>query len=57
MTFSRRDSISVTFQNSNYREVVHAKRFEVIVREIELKVWENNLMLGLGEVSALSAVS
>jgi hypothetical protein len=39
-----------------FGEVVHAKRFEVMVKEIELKVWENNLMLGLGEVSALSAV-
>jgi hypothetical protein len=39
-----------------FGEVVHAKRFEVMVKEIELKVWVYNLMLGLGEVSALSAV-
>jgi hypothetical protein len=36
-----------------FGEVVHGKRFEVMV---ELKVWENNLMLGLRDVSALSAV-
>jgi hypothetical protein len=39
-----------------FGEVVHAKRFEVMVKEIELKVWVYNLMLGLRDVSALSAV-
>jgi hypothetical protein len=33
-------------------EVVHAKRFEVVVKEIELKVWVYNLMLGLGDVQS-----
>jgi hypothetical protein len=33
-------------------EVVHAKRFEVMVKEIELKVWVYNLMLGLGDVQS-----
>jgi hypothetical protein len=41
-----------------FGEVVSAKRFERMVKEIELKVWVYNLMLGLAAASAtaLSAV-
>jgi hypothetical protein len=39
-----------------FGEVVHASRFEAMVKEIELKVWVYNLMLGLGDVSAPSTV-
>ena len=35
-----------------FGEVVHAKRFEVMVKEIELKVWVYNLMLGLRDVQS-----
>jgi len=35
-----------------FGEVVHAKRFEVMVKEIELKVWVYNLMLGLRNVQS-----
>lgn len=38
-----------------FGEVVSAKRFERMVREIELKVWVYNLMLGLAAAPALSA--
>lgn len=36
-------------------EVVSAKKFERMVKEIELKVWVYNLMLGLTPAPALSA--
>ena len=38
-----------------FGEVVSAKRFERMVKEIELKVWVYNLMLGLAVAPALSA--
>jgi len=38
-----------------FSEVVHAKEFERMVKEIELKVWVYNLMLGLTVVPALAA--
>ena len=38
-----------------FGEVVSAKRFERMVKEIELKVWVYNLMLGLALAPALSA--
>jgi transposase len=38
-----------------FGEVVSAKRFERMVKEIELKVWICNLMLGLAVAPALSA--
>ena len=38
-----------------FGEVVSAKKFERMVKEIELKVWVYNLMLGLTPASALSA--
>ena len=37
-----------------FGEVVHAKRFERMVKEIELKVWVYNLMLGLAVAPALA---
>jgi len=37
-----------------FGEVVHAKRFERMVKEIELKVWVYNLMLGLSLTPLLS---
>jgi len=39
-----------------FGEVVHAKKFERMVKEMELKVWVYNLMLGLPAAPALSAV-
>jgi hypothetical protein len=38
-----------------FGEVVSAKRFERMVKEIELKVWVYNLMLGLALAPALAA--
>jgi hypothetical protein len=38
-----------------FGEVVSAKRFERMVKEIELKVWVYNLMLGLAAAPALAA--
>lgn len=38
-----------------FGEVVQAKRFERMVKEIELKVWVYNLMLGLALAPALAA--
>ena len=38
-----------------FGEVVSAKRFERMVKEIELKVWVYNLRLGLAAAPALAA--
>jgi hypothetical protein len=38
-----------------FGEVVSAKRFERMAKEIELKVWVYNLMLGLALAPALAA--
>lgn len=39
-----------------FGEVAHTKRFERMVKEIELKVWVYNLMLSLAATSALFAM-
>ncbi len=36
-----------SFRLRGFREVVQAKKFERMVREIEQKVWVYNLMIGL----------
>jgi len=38
-----------------FGEVASAKRFERMAKEIELKVWVYNLMLGLALAPALAA--